>query len=35
MLAERARSGGAFGYLRKPFETQALIGILQHLTVPE
>jgi FixJ family two-component response regulator len=36
MLAERARSGGAFGYLRKPFETQALIALLrQHLTDAE
>ena len=36
MLAERARSGGAFGYLRKPFETQALVALLrQHLTDPQ
>ena len=36
MLADRARSGGAFGYLRKPFETQALVALLrQHLTDPE
>jgi len=36
MLAERARSGGAFGYLRKPFETQALVELLrQHLTDAE
>jgi FixJ family two-component response regulator len=35
MLAERARSSGAFGYLRKPFETQALVALLRRLTVSE
>lgn len=36
MLAERAKSSGASGYLRKPFETQALIALLrQHLNETE
>jgi FixJ family two-component response regulator len=30
MLAERARRSGAFGYLRKPFETQALLALLRE-----
>ena len=30
MLAERARSSGARGYLRKPFETQALVALLRQ-----
>lgn len=29
MLAEPARSHGARGYLRKPFETQALVALLR------
>jgi FixJ family two-component response regulator len=33
MLGERARSNRARGYLRKPFETQALVALLrQHLS---
>lgn len=36
MLAERARSDGASGYLRKPFETNALVALLrQHLRSSE